>query len=233
MTDTPLYDGSGKLGDAIAALYGCSPRSNNKISALVGEAKAALGVGKSKKLDADVNRSIWQWHFDRVRPATADTAEVNSQGACLNAVELFSQSIQPDTVDIISQSDSDHSVEINSQPESPLLVDIISQPEHDAPVEVISQIDSREAVEINPCYADTALIRIAFYVQRQGKRVRQVIALDGFYINALMLATGINKADVPKWVQSAVNGWSAFDGELPITRQVKMLLVRELSKAYC
>ena len=86
MANTQTYDGTGKLGDAIASLYGCSPRSNNKISALVGEAKAALGVGKSKKLDADVNRSIWQWHFNRMRPVTADTTEVNSPDAYLDAV---------------------------------------------------------------------------------------------------------------------------------------------------
>jgi hypothetical protein len=66
MTGSQIYNGSGKLGDAIAKLYGCSPRSNNKISALVGEAKAALGVGKSKKLDASVNQAIWQWHFSRL-----------------------------------------------------------------------------------------------------------------------------------------------------------------------
>lgn len=56
-----------------------------------------------------------------------------------------------------------------------------------------------------------------------------MIALHGFYINALMLATGITKADVPKWVQSAVDSWMAFDAELPITLQVKLLLIRELT----
>ena len=33
---------------------------------------------------------------------------------------------------------------------------------------------------------------IAFYTVKNGIKTRQVIALDGFYINALMLATGIN-----------------------------------------
>ena len=200
-----VYDGTGKLGDAIAALYGCSPRSNNKISALVGEAKAALGVGKSKKLDADVNRAIWKWHYDRLhQEADAD-------------VKIYSQSANSQSVDIISQVDDNELVEIISQPELPL------------PVDIISQSGGNEVVEIFSQYPDTALVRIAFNIQRQGKRVRQVIALHGFYINALMLATGITKAVVPKWVQAAVDSWAAFDAELPITLQVKLLLIRELT----
>ncbi|MCX7095263.1 MAG: hypothetical protein NTY50_17685 [Methylobacter sp.] len=211
MTDSQIYNGVGKLGDAIAELYGCSPKNNNRIAELV--AKAELGiVSKTKKLPDDVKRAIYQWHCDRMRPATN------------NAVEIISQADSNDGVEIFSHDDSNESVELYSQPEPSLPVDIISQPEYD------------KAVEINSQYADTALIRIAFYIQRQGKkrvkqaRVRQVIALDGFYVNALMLATGIDKKGVPAWVQSAVNGWAAFDGELPVTRQVKLLIVRELTK---
>jgi len=213
MTDTPIYDGNGKLGDAIAALYGCSPKSNNRIAELVAVAKADLGITtKAKVLPADVKLSIWRWHFDQLRQeADAD-------------VKIDSQAAQPDSVNIISHDASNESVELYSHSTPPDSVEIISQPEHD------------EAVEINSQYADTALVRIAFYIQRQGKkrvkqeRVRQVIALDGFYVNALMLATGITKADVPKWVQQAIDAWAAFDGELPITRQVKLLLIRELTE---
>ncbi len=237
MTDTQNYDGTGKLGDAIAALYGCSPRSNNKISALVGEAKAALGVGKSKKLDADVNQSIWQWHFDRLHPEADADVKIDSQAAQLDSVNIISHTDSNESVELYSHSTPPDLVEIYSQPEPSLSVDIISHDDSNEIVEIISQPEHDESVEINSQYADTALVRIAFYIQRQGKkrvkqeRVRQVIALDGFYINALMLATGIDKKGVPAWVQSAVNGWAAFDGELPVTRQVKLLIVRELTKA--
>ena len=205
MTVSQIYNGSGKLGDAIAELYGCSPKNNNRIAELVANAKAELGIiSKAKKLPDDVKLAIYQWHCDRVRPATNNAVEIISHNDGNNGVEIF------------SHDGSNESVELYSQPEPSLPVDIISQPEHD------------KAVEINSQYVDTALVRVAFYIQRQGKRVRQVIALDGFYVNALMLATGMAKADVPKWVQQAIDGWAAFDGGLPITRQVKLLIVREL-----
>ena len=64
------YDGSSKLGNEIAKLYSCSSKNNNKISALVGEAKAALGVTtKSKILPDDVKLAIYKWHYDRLNPA--------------------------------------------------------------------------------------------------------------------------------------------------------------------
>lgn len=38
------------------------------------------------------------------------------------------------------------------------------------------------------------------------------------------------KDAVPAQVQELINCWVAFDVELPITRQVKYLIVRELTK---
>ena len=73
--------------------------------------------------------------------------------------------------------------------------------------------------------------RIAFYSTDNGIKKRQVIALDGFYVNALMLVAGIDKKGVPAWVQRAVDNWVAFDSRLPITRQVKYLIIRELTQA--
>ncbi|MFI3136858.1 MAG: hypothetical protein QX197_08775 [Methylococcaceae bacterium] len=213
MTDSQIYNGVGKLGDAIAELYGCSPKNNNRIAELVANAKAELGiVSKTKKLPDDVKLAIYQWHFKRLHQEADADVKINSQAA------------QPDSVNIISRDSSNESVELYSHPARP------------DSVETISQLGGNESVKINSQYADNALVRIAFYIQRQGKkrvkqaRVRQVIALDGFYLNALMLATGITKADVPKWVQSAVDSWAAFDGELPITKQAKLLIVRELTK---
>ncbi|MDD2724019.1 MAG: hypothetical protein PHH59_08380 [Methylovulum sp.] len=63
------YDGTSKLGDAIAALYGCSPRSHNKIAALVREAKAGLGINsKTKKMPDAVKLAIYRWHYERLNP---------------------------------------------------------------------------------------------------------------------------------------------------------------------
>lgn len=115
------------------------------------------------------------------------------------------------------------------------------------PVKIYSQIDAVElfqqidAVEINSqhkpvksssadnFYRDSELIRIAFYIHRHEEKVRQVIALNGFELNALMQAKCIGKKEIPKWVQFSVNSWADFNSELPITKQIKMFLIRELT----
>jgi hypothetical protein len=75
-----------------------------------------------------------------------------------------------------------------------------------------------------PTYDINETVRIAFYI---GDK-RTVIALSGFYLNALMLATGINKKGIPAWIKTAVDSWGAFDDKLNVTEQVKLLIVREL-----
>jgi hypothetical protein len=45
-----------------------------------------------------------------------------------------------------------------------------------------------------------------------------------------MLAAGIDKKGVSKWIQRAVDNWKAFDDKLPITKQVKFLIIRELEE---
>ena len=119
------------------------------------------------------------------------------------------------------------SVNIISQAEGGELVNIISQSESIEPVNIISQTDNDEPGGMN----NLEVIRIAFYVDKDGKRPRQVIALDGFYINGLIAATGITRQDVPKWVQAATDSWRGFDAHLPITRQVKYLIVTAMNKA--
>ncbi len=119
------------------------------------------------------------------------------------------------------------SVNIISQHESIKPVNIISQHEPIAPVEIITQTGDDEPERLN----NFDVIRVAFYVTKDGKRERQVIALDGFYINGLIAVTGIKRQDLPKWVQQAVDSWRAFDAHLPITRQVKCLIVRAMTEA--
>jgi len=116
-------------------------------------------------------------------------------------------------------------------------VEIVSQlPDNDA-VEIIAQSVQAEPVEINsqpedePEVNNLDVIRIGFYTTKDGKRTRQVIALDGFYLNGLIAATGITRQGVPKWVQAAIDSWGAFDAHLPVTRQVKYLIVRTLTEA--
>lgn len=83
-----------------------------------------------------------------------------------------------------------------------------------------------EAIEHKaaPTYQLNELVRLT--IKTEHKRVQ--IALSGFYLNALMLASGINKKGCQAWIQSAINNWTAFDSKLNVTKQVELLIVREL-----
>lgn len=96
-------------------------------------------------------------------------------------------------------------------------------------VEIISQSSNDDNVNIYSHTTNFDNVRIAFYIMRNGKRERQVIALDGYFLNALA-SIGISRKDTPQWVQVRVDDWTAFDAQLPITRQVKFLIMREVVK---
>ncbi len=64
------YDGKGKLAEAIADLYGLSPKSVAQIAAHIKKSKDALGMAtKAKILPEDDRLKIYQWHWERLNPA--------------------------------------------------------------------------------------------------------------------------------------------------------------------
>lgn len=68
------YDGSGKLGEAIAGLCGLSPKSSAMVARRINEAKSGLGITtKSKNLPNDVKLAIYQWHHARLNPTDKHT----------------------------------------------------------------------------------------------------------------------------------------------------------------
>jgi len=181
------YDGTTSLNKAVADLIECSPKNNNKLSKVIGQAKKELGiVSKARKLPAEINFQIYS-----------------------HLVELFSQE-KPPTIE------SSHApVEIITQNNEPVIPDLKTIQQ--TSVELFAQMKNFDNV------------RLAFYIMRKGKRERQVISLDGFFINALA-SIRVSKQDAPQWVQVQVDGWTAFDSQLPITRQVKYLIMREVVK---
>jgi hypothetical protein len=74
-------------------------------------------------------------------------------------------------------------------------------------------------------YDFNAMVQLSVYV---ADRKQAHIAIDGFYLNALMTMTGIDKKGCKDWIQAAVDSWTAFDAKLNITKQVRCLIVREL-----
>jgi len=211
MNESNQYDGTGKLAEALADLCGLSVKSQAAIAKLTAQAKDALKI-TGKVLPLDDRLKVWQWHYDRLHPA-GESVEIISQLPGNEPVEIVSQLPDNDAVEIIAQS-------VQVEP-----VEIISQAQNNKPVEIFSQTDDDEP-EVN----NLDVIRIAFYANKDGKRIRQVIALDGFYLNGLIATTGITRQDVPKWVQTAVDAYRPFDPHRAVTRQVKYLIVRTMTE---
>ena len=204
------YDGKTRLNLAVADLIGCSPQNNNKLAKVIGQAKSNLCItSKARKLSPGINQQIYS-HLVKIYSQPANNAPV----------EINSQEHEPVTAE--KEQTPQVPVELYSQDSEPTPPK--SESLHQSTVEIISQPDSNESVELFSHTNNFANVRIAFYIMRKGKRERQVIALDGFFINALA-SIGISKQDAPQWVQAQVNDWTAFDGQLPITRQVKYLIM--------
>ena len=112
-----------------------------------------------------------------------------------------------------------HVVKIVSQPEdaNQTVPDLGTVPESGTvtdSVKIISQLD--------------ASIRFAFYTHHNGTRKREVIALELFFVDALLLATGLDKSGVTAWIQTTLDSFTGFSHQTGITKQVKYLIVREL-----
>ena len=244
------YDGTTRLTQAVADLIGCSPKNNNKLAQVIGQAKNDLGIAsKAKKLPTEINQQIYS-HLVELYSQSINNKPVNifSQSTNSDTVEIISQNIKPalaepenipqTPVELFSQDSTPKPtlenpqpspVEIISQPDNNKPVEIYSQPNDNEPVNIVSHPNDNKAVELFSHTNNFDNVRIAFYIMRKGQRERQVISLDGFLINAL-LSIGISKQDVPQWLQAQVDDWTAFDGQLPITRQVKYLIIREVVK---
>lgn len=201
MNESNQYDGTGKLAEAIADLCGLSVKSQGAIAKLIKQAKDALKITGKAKV-MPVDTKLAIWQWHYDRlHSTQQPVEIISQVPDNEPVEIYSQTAQTEPVEIISQLPDNDAVEIVSQPEGEL--------------------------EVN----NLDVIRIAFYANKDGKRIRQVIALDGFYINGLTAATGITRQYLPKWVQTAVDEYRPFDPHYAVTRQVKYLIVRTMTEA--
>jgi len=198
------YDGTTPLNKAVADLIECSPKNNNKLAKVIRQAKKDLGItGKARKLPTEINLQIYSHFVDIFSQDKPPTIE----NSC-TPVEIIShtEALEQDKVQLVEI------ITQNNEPERPEIKTI-----QQTPVELFSQMN------------DFDNVRLAFYIVRKGKRERQVISLDGFFINALA-SIKVSKQDAPQWVQAQVDGWTAFDSQLPITRQVKYLIMREVVK---
>lgn len=230
------YDGTTPLQPALAALCGCSIKSQGKIAQLIKQAKEGMGIAPvfdktgriSPHLSPQQRLAIWQWHYDRLE--NVDT-HLDTDNTATTTVDIFQQSalLEQPTTKQVETIANNNDVEINLQITTEPIEDSHYTDVH-APIEQVETLPqvNDESVEIMQRLADNAMFKFAFYTSTYGVKNRQVIGLHGCYVNALLLATGIDKKGIPAWIQSAVDSWGAFDDKLPITLQVKTLILREL-----
>lgn len=218
------YDGTTNLQTAIAALCGCSIKSQATIAKLIKQAKESLGIDGKRKLPPQDNLAVYQWHYDRIN-TIAPPVELFESVDTLPPVEI-NQQIDTVANNTIEPIEAPHSTDEHAPIEQ---VETIAAAimETFAICEPI-ELANNEPVEIMQRLPDNAMFKFAFYTHTYGVKNRQVIGLHGCYVNALMLAAGIDKKSIPAWIQSAVDSWGAFDDKLPITLQVKTLILREL-----
>jgi len=199
------YNGTGKLAEAIAELFGLSIKSQARIAKLIKEAKTGLGIaGNAKILPNDVKLAIYRWHYDRLNPV-----QDIKQG---DAVQDNPARPLPDAaIQDIKQTE-------NAAPE--LLPDrTIQNVKQGIPVQ--DDVDSDNAVY------DFKQIHFAVTVPHHGESKRTTVMLEGYLVNALQRKHGL--ADNPAirvWIEQAINKDNMrFDRDAPLTRQVKRLIV--------
>lgn len=199
------YNGTGKLAEAIAELFGLSIKSQARIAKLIKEAKTGLGIaGNAKILPNDVKLAIYRWHYDRLNPVQDvkqdDTIQINPGQSLSNATVQDIKQTDDDALELLPGGD-------------------IQNVKQNDPVQ--DDINSDNAVY------DFKQIHFAVTVRHNDEPKRTTVMLEGYLVNALQRKHGL--ADNPAirvWLEQAINKDDMrFDRNAPLTRQVKRLIV--------
>jgi hypothetical protein len=209
-----------QLNTDLAALLGFAAGNRTAAAIAIKQALQGLGIDKlTKSLTPDDKAAIIQWHKARLTDKNQLDIETIAPPVATNepikTAPIIEQveTIADDTAALVVET----ALQLINAPLTELELLRIENAKLQARIETI---DHKAA----PTYHFNETVRIAFYI---GEK-RQIIALSGFYLNALMLAAGIDKKGVPKWIKTAVDSWGAFDDKLNVTKQVRCLIVREL-----
>ena len=219
------YDGTTKIGDAVAELYGLTRTNVKKLTPLMTEARAALNLGNGKRLTTEQKKAIYQYHCDKLNKTTPTYTQTD----VVDYVENVSQSVNA-TVEDVSQDSVEHDSQAVNVPVENITHSNSDDVEHITQTAIKHVEDNSQpintAVEhIAQHYDENKHVRLAFYTNIDGIKKRQVVALQGFMVNALMVAIGAtDKADVPRWL----NSQDSIVGDKPLTWQVQRLIVQAL-----
>jgi hypothetical protein len=225
-----------QLNTDLAALLGFAVGNRTAAANAIKQAKESLSITKdTRSLSNDDRAAIVQWHkarltddnqldIESIAPPVAINEPMETAPTHIEQVETIPpavvETIADDTAPVLSEVETAAVNEAVALINAPLSELELLRIENAKLQERLEAVDHKAA----PTYDFNETVRIAFYI---GDK-RTVIALSGFYLNALMLATGINKKGIPAWIKAAVDSWGAFDDKLNVTEQVKLLIVREL-----
>jgi|WetSurMetagenome_2_1015567.scaffolds.fasta_scaffold406961_2 hypothetical protein len=200
------YDGSGKLVDAIADLYGLSPKSQALIAKRIKEAKDGLGItSKTKRLPDNVKLAIYQWHYDRL-----NSVQYVKQDDCVQDSPV--QSLHNAIVQDAKQTYDD---------ELELLLDNTVQ---DVKQNIPVQIDNDDT---DTSVYDFKQIHFAVTITHKGKPKRTTVMLEGYLVKALQRKHELaDNAAIRAWIEQAIkNAGVFFDSHAPLTKQVKRFII--------
>ena len=189
-----------QLNTDLAALLGFAAGNRTAAANAIKQALQGLGIDKPTKSLSEADKAaITQWHKARLNNDNQLDIETIAPAVVLN------EPIETTTIPT-SQTDL-----------TPVEIDINRLKRY---VDTIA-----DDTAITERYDFNAMVQLSVYV---GDRKQKHIAISGFYLNALMVATSIDKKGCKEWVQNAVDNWTAFDAKLNVTKQIELLIVREL-----
>ena len=206
-----------QLNTDLAALLGFAAGNRTAAANAIKQALQGLGIDKlTKSLTADDKAAIIQWHKARLTDKNQLDIETIAPPVVIN---------EPiETAPVINEPIETTTIPTSPTDLTPVEIDITRlKLKVETMPGVVDTIADDPA--ITERYDFNAMVQLSLYV---GARKQCHIAIDGFYLNALMTMAGIDKKGVKEWVQNAVDSWGAFDPKLNITRQVRSLIVRQL-----
>jgi hypothetical protein len=209
----------------LAAVCGTTPKNNDKLTEYKAQAKTALKItAHTRSLTADDKAAIINWHKARLSLASEQQADIETIAPAVGLhIDTTLIPIRINNVNIEQVETIPPAVELDTalQAINTPLTELEQLKQENAKLQArLAAIDAKHA----PTYGFNEQVRLSVKVENNPVQ----IAIDGFYLNALMTMAGIDKAGCKTWIQAAVDGWGAFDAKLNITKQVRCLIVREL-----
>ncbi len=207
---------TGNLGKDLSDLYDFSPKSQDKIFSLIGQAKAALGI---EQLTETERSKVYQWHFDRVQNIKqADTVKppVAAQSTKPVSRKIITLKARPATD--FKQVDVVQFCEVEAEP-------VKNSQQTDIPVAVqyFKQVNNYDVIHFGiMLYPNNPLFKVR----------RSTVALEGYFIKALVRRYNLSdNTGIRKWIEQRIidcGGLDVANQKLTTATQVKRMIVEAI-----